>query len=290
MKLPTALAVAALSLLLSPSVFAAQDAQTATPTPSPTPAAPRRAIDPKLPSVFVVGDSTANNSAKGQQGWADPFAEFFDTTKINVVNRARAGRSSRTFMTEGLWDEALALMKKGDTVLIQFGHNDGGPIDTGRKRGSVPGTGEETREMPRPDGRKEVVYTFGHYLRQFVRDAKAKGVTSILLSLTVRNIWKDGRVERGSGRFGEWSAEVARAEGVAFIDVTSIIADRYEALGQEKVQPLFGGDHTHTSPAGAEANAAAVVAGLKGLKDCGPCRYFSAKAGEVPAHKAAAAK
>ncbi len=193
-------------------------------------------------------------------------------------------------MTEGLWDNALELMKPGDTVLIQFGHNDGGPLDTGRARGSLPGVGEETREVARADGRKEVVYTFGHYLRGFIADAKAKGVTPVLLSLTVRNIWKDGKVERGSGKFGQWAAEVARSEGVAFIDVTSIIADRYEALGQEKVQPLFGGDHTHTSPAGAEANAAAVVAGLKGLKDCGPCRYFSAKAREVQAHKTTVAE
>ena len=100
---------------------------------------------------------------------------------------------------------------------------------------------------------KEVVHTFGRYLRDFIADAKAKGATPILLSLTVRNIWKDGKVERGSGKFGQWAAELARSEGVAFIDVTSIVADRYEALGQEKVQPLFGGDHTHTSPAGAEA-------------------------------------
>ncbi|HEV2762214.1 MAG TPA: rhamnogalacturonan acetylesterase, partial [Pyrinomonadaceae bacterium] len=216
--------------------------------------------------IFVVGDSTANNSAKGQQGWGHPFANFFDLTKVNVVNRARAGRSSRTFMTEGLWDTALEQMKAGDFVLIQFGHNDGGPVDTGRARGSLPGTGNETRDYPRADGRKEVVYTFGHYLRQFVADAKQKGVTPVLLSLTVRNIWKDGRVERGSGRFGQWTAEVARAEGVEFVDVTKIIADKYEAMGQEKVQPLFGGDHTHTSPAGAEFNAAAVVEGLRTLK------------------------
>jgi lysophospholipase L1-like esterase len=287
-KYLAALAFAAVFLLLSPSNATAQDAQTGAP-PAPQPAA-QKTIDPKLPSLFVVGDSTANNNAKGQQGWADPFAAFFDTTKINVVNRARAGRSSRTFLTEGLWDNALGLMKPGDTVLVQFGHNDGGPLDTGRARGSLPGTGEETREVARADGRKEVVYTFGHYLRRFIADAKAKGVTPILLSLTVRNIWKDGKVERGSGKFGQWAAEVARAEGVAFIDVTAIIADKYEALGQEQVQPLFGGDHTHTSPAGAEANAAAVVAGLKGLKDCGPCKYFSAKAEEVKAHKAAGAK
>ena len=257
---------------------AAAVAQTAAPTPKP---APVPTPDPKLPSLFVVGDSTARNSANGALGWGDPFASRFDTKKINVVNRARAGRSSRTFMTEGLWDDALEEMKAGDFVLIQFGHNDGGPIDTGRARGSLPGTGEETREVARADGRKEVVYTFGHYLRRFVADAKQKGVTPVILSLTVRNIWKEGKVERGSGRFGHWSAEVARAEGVGFVDVTNIIADKYEALGQEKVQPLFGGDHTHTSPAGAELNAALIAEALKGLKGNPLGKYFSTNTGKA---------
>ena len=59
---------------------------------------------------------------------------------------------------------------------------------------------------------------------------------------------------------------MARSKGVKFVDVTSLTADRYEAMGQEKVKAMFGPDHTHTSPAGAELNAALVVEGLKGLK------------------------
>ena len=60
-------------------------------------------INPKLPTVFVIGDSTASNVDR--RGWADPFADYFDLAKVNVVNSARAGRSSRTFQTEGLWDK-----------------------------------------------------------------------------------------------------------------------------------------------------------------------------------------
>src|ERR671932_761744 len=103
-----------------------------------------------------VGVTTANNNANGAQGWGDPFVAFFDASKINVLNRARAGRSSRTFLTEGLWDKVLQDLKPGDFVLIQFGHNDGGPLDTGRARGSLPGLGEEAKEVTMPDGRKEV--------------------------------------------------------------------------------------------------------------------------------------
>jgi lysophospholipase L1-like esterase len=168
------------------------------------------AQNPKLPTLFVVGDSTANNTANGARGWGDPFADYFDTTKINVRNRARAGRSSRTFVTEGLWDKVLGEMKAGDFVLIQFGHNDGGPLDAGRARGSLPGIGEEWQEITTPQGNKETVHTYGWYLRKFIAEAKAKGATPIVLSLTVRNIWQDGKVERGSGKFGQWAAEVAK--------------------------------------------------------------------------------
>src|SRR6266478_4855195 len=83
-------------------------AQSALPSPTPI------ALNPKLPTLFVVGDSTANNNANGGQGWGDPFVSYFDAAKINVLNRARGGRSSRTFQTERLWDKVLAEMKPGD--------------------------------------------------------------------------------------------------------------------------------------------------------------------------------
>lgn len=215
-----------------------------------------------LPTVYVIGDSTASNA--NHRGWADPFADYFDGAKIHVVNRARAGRSSRTFLTEGLWDKVLADLKPGDYVLIQFGHNDGSSPDKDRARGSLPGIGEESKEFTLPDGKQETVYTFGHYMRQLIADTKAKGATPSVLSLTVRDVWKDGAVERGSGKFGEWSAEIAKAAGVQFLDVTNAIADVYEKMGPEKVKELFPEDHTHTSPAGADLNASLVVATLNG--------------------------
>ena len=236
-------------------------------------------VDPKLPTIFVVGDSTANNNANGGRGWGDPFISYFDPTKVNVLNRARGGRSSRTFISEGLWDKVLSEMKKGDFVLIQFGHNDGGAInDAARARGSLPGTGEETQEIDNLLTKKhEVVHTYGWYMRKMIADTKAKGATTIVLSLTVRNIWKDGHVERGPGKYGQWAAEVAKSQRVTFLDVTKLIADKYEQLGEDKVQELFATDHTHTSPAGAELNASLVVVGLKMLKGKPVNRYLSAK-------------
>src|SRR2546427_2880200 len=105
----------------------------------------------KPPTLFLIGDSTVRNGAgdgaNKQWGWGEPVAAYFDTAKITVLNRARGGRSSRTFLTEGLWDQVLSAMKPGDFVLIQFGHNDGGPVnDDSRARGTIKGVGEETEE------------------------------------------------------------------------------------------------------------------------------------------------
>ena len=85
------------------------------PTPAQTSAAAQAPLNPALPTVFVVGDSTARNQA--DLGWGDHFAHYFDTSRINVANRAVAGRSSRTFIREGAWDKVLAEMKAGDFVL-----------------------------------------------------------------------------------------------------------------------------------------------------------------------------
>src|SRR3954452_24792096 len=87
------------------------------------------ADDPPRPTLFIVGDSTVRNGTKGQQGWGDPIAAHFDKSKIKVENHAIGRRSSRTFITEGRWDKIFAAAKPGDFVLVQMGHNDGGPLD-----------------------------------------------------------------------------------------------------------------------------------------------------------------
>jgi lysophospholipase L1-like esterase len=222
-----------------------------------------------LPSLYIAGDSTAQRGDPDHTGWGKPIADLFDPAKVNVVNRAVGGRSSRTFVTEGRWDKLLADLKPKDYVLIQFGHNDGGPVnDSSRARGSLPGLGDETQEIDNQlTGKHETIHTYGWYMRKMVDEAKAKGAIPILLSITVRNIWKDGKVERGAGggRYGQWTRDIAKSEKVAFIDLTAITADRYEQIGEEAVKPLFPKDHTHTGEDGAKLNAECVVAGLKAL-------------------------
>lgn len=245
--------------------------------------------NPHLPTLFLVGDSTVRNGhgdgAHGQWGWGEPLADFFDASRINVVNRAIGGRSSRTYITEGHWADTLALMKPGDVVLFQFGHNDSGPLgDAARARGTIPGIGEESREIENPIlKRHETVHTYGWYMRQYVADTLAKGAIPILCSPIPRKIWKDGKVVRNSDNYGGWSHQVALQKRVAFIDLNAIIARRYDALGEQKVEPLFADPHTHTSREGAELNAECVVAGLKALAHDPVEPYFSDKGRSVAA-------
>ncbi|HOL88273.1 MAG TPA: glycosyl hydrolase [Anaerohalosphaeraceae bacterium] len=222
------------------------------------------------PTLFIIGDSTVKNNTPGLQGWGDPIAEFFDLSKMSVQNRAIGGRSSRTFLTEGRWQRVLEEMKEGDFLLIQFGHNDSGPLATSRARASLKGIGDETEEVTlEATGQKEVVHTYGWYLRKYIREAKEKGVQPILLSPVPRNIWKDGKLTRAGSDYAAWAAQVAQAEGVPFINLNESIARVYEQQGQEKVsQEYFLEDHTHTTPAGARLNALMVVEGIRKIEDC----------------------
>jgi len=231
--------------------------------------------EPRKPVLFLIGDSTVKNSTAGLQGWGTPIAAWFDREKISVENHALGGRSSRSYLREGLWDAMVAKLHPGDFVLMQFGHNDGGPLDDAKARASLKGGGEETKEVTLQTGAAEVVHTYGWYLRKYVSDAKAKGATPIVCSLIPRNIWINGKVGRSTNDYGKWAAEAAAAEGVAFLDLNRIIADHYDPLGAATVMEKYftAADHTHTTPPGAEFNAACVVEGLKAMKDCPLAKY-----------------
>jgi hypothetical protein len=110
-----------------------------------------------------------------------------------------------------------------------------------------------------------VVHTYGWYLR-FIADAKARGAMPIVCTLVPRKTWKDGKIVRAGDSYGKWAAEVAAQQGVGLVDLNEIVARKYDALGAEKVEPLFDDAHTHTSRAGAELNADCVVEGLKALE------------------------
>jgi rhamnogalacturonan acetylesterase len=225
------------------------------------------------PTLYITGDSTVRNgdgTGKNQQwGWGSLIAGYFDTTKINIRNHAIGGRSSRTFITEGRWDTILAHLQPGDYVLMQFGHNDTGPIDdTARARGTLKGIGDEIKEIDNPITKKhEVVHTYGWYMKRYVREAIGKGAIPIVCSPIPRNEWIEGKVKRSwDSTYSKWAQDVALEYKSAYIDLNSLIIAKYEEMGSSAVKPFFPADHVHTNLDGAKLNARVVIDALKTLK------------------------
>ena len=208
------------------------------------------------------------------------LVDYFDPEKVNVCNRAIAGRSFRTFYGEGAWQKIVDAVKPGDFVVIEFGHNDGGGANSPTGRGDVPGIGEETQEVTRRDGTKETVHTYGWYTRKFIQDVRDKGAFPIVSSCTTRNIWKNDKVERGLGNMLVWARQVAEQEKVPFVDHGNITADVYEKMGETEVAKFFPADHTHTSTDGGALNAETFVAGLKALSEM-PLKDFLNEKGQA---------
>lgn len=223
-----------------------------------------------VPRIFLAGDSTGKNADKdedGMWGWGSQAGTIFNPEKCIFVNCAKAGRSTRTFLAEGRWDEIYNSLEPGDYVLIQFGHNDIGGIDRDKERGVI-ATADDTCHVYQlaSDKSYKVIYSFGWYLKKFIEDTREKGATPILLSLTPRNEWPGGKVERRNNTYGKWYAQVVEETGVDFVDIHNITADALDAMGREQAAAMFNHDHTHTSLAGARLNCQSLAKGLKQIK------------------------
>lgn len=244
------------------------------------------------PVVFITGDSTVKNSdsdPNGMWGWGAVANTVFDESKIGIVNAAMAGRSCRSYLNEGRWEKVYNSLKPGDFVLIQFGHNDIGAIDKPKYRAAI-ATADDTCHVYRMQAAKEdlakqnvidqklksntqvgsyeVVYSFGWYLKKFIQDVREKGATPILVSLTPRNEWTDGKIERRNDTYGKWYRQVAEETGVEFVDLHNITADFLDKKcgNKEKAMKYFNHDHTHTSLLGAKTNAQSIAQGLRDNK------------------------
>jgi lysophospholipase L1-like esterase len=272
------LAFAALSFVFSSSGIVAAEKPTAA-----------------TPTIFVLGDSTARNSGKGKNGqpwagWGTPLADYFAASKATVANVAHAGTSSRTYFNNpGDWPSVAPQIKAGDFVLLVFGINDGGPPQTVSARGSIPGIGDETVQLSRPDGTVETAHTYGWYMSTMASVAREKGAQVYFLTVTTRNIWtnpkvkfndatpigplpadydpKEDRIERGTsrGQYTQWTKDLGVKLHLPVLDLTNLCADRYEKMGREAVNALYS-DHNHTYVPGAEIVAESIVSGLKAFK------------------------
>jgi lysophospholipase L1-like esterase len=219
------------------------------------------------PTIFLCGDSTMKNGTRGQQGWGDPFMQRVSGPKIAVDNRARGGRSSRTFVTEGLWDNVIKSIRTGDIVLLQFGHNDGGGLNDPRRRASLKGSGDDSAGSTDAMGRAETVLTYGAYLRRMSREALDRGANVLLLTPVPRNRWAGSKVLRSSSDYALWTREAGKLARVQVLDLNALLADAYDAIGAQRVAELFYGDWTHTSPDGAAFTASILHRALTTCKE-----------------------
>ena len=236
----------------------------------------------KKPVLLLIGDSTMRtgtkgNGSNGQWGWGAFAHQWFDSTKITVENHALGGTSTRTFYSQ-LWPEVLQGVKKGDFVLIQLGHNDNGPLDTFTARNSLPGIAPDTMvhvtlhdcRNPKDNGREEDVYSYGEYMRKFIRDVRAKKANPILCSLTPRNSWdNDTTITRKTSTITAWQKAIAEEMNVPFVDLEDVSAKRLESFGHRKTDYMFYYvDKIHTSKFGAENNAYSAALAIEQCEDC----------------------
>jgi pectinesterase len=187
-------------------------------------------------TILLVGDSTVATYKPGdeRQGWGGELNRCFDD-RVHIINRARNGRSSKSFRAEGLWDEAMKL--KADYVLIQFGHNDNPGKSANRATNAAPGG------------------DFRENLRRYVTDVRAKGAKPILVTPTTRHVYtKSGLIDRSDANtpYAEATRAIAEEMNVPLVDLNQQTRDLFDRMGEgpsDWLQP--DGDRTHFTPRGA---------------------------------------
>ncbi|MBB6237020.1 lysophospholipase L1-like esterase [Pedobacter sp. AK013] len=238
-------------------------------------------IKPKPVKVYLIGDSTVADYTLEEgymqkkyplTGWGQVFQQFLkkdSLKKLNrliksdsalVIDKAKGGRSTRTFFEEGRWKEVLSALVKNDLVLIQFGHNDAAK-DKPERYVDIPG--------------------YKDFLRMYVKETRARGAVPILITPVTRNYpWKDGKLGSAHGEYPQAVKDVAKELNTPIIDLTSLSAGFFTTKGNEFVSkhyfmnldsakyeayPKGQKDNTHFQPEGAKAVAQLVYNELKNI-------------------------
>ncbi|KQO20593.1 GDSL family lipase [Flavobacterium sp. Leaf82] len=236
----------------------------------------------KTTTIYLIGDSTVADYSLEEEyqtkkfpqvGWGQMFQPFFskdslklvknilgNTTEVKIDDRAKGGRSTRTFFQEGRWAAVYKSLQKGDIVMMQFGHNDA----------SV----EKTERYVNIEGYKE-------FLRLFVNQSREKGATPIILTPVARNYpWKDGKLTNVHGEYPQEAKDVAKELNVKLIDLNELSMEFFSSKGQDFVTTnyfmnfeagVFPGypngqkDNTHFQTAGGKEVAGLVFNAMKKL-------------------------
>ncbi|KAH6667475.1 SGNH hydrolase-type esterase domain-containing protein [Halenospora varia] len=218
------------------------------------------------PTLLICSDSTTADYANTSvlQGWGYDIPEYL---AIPVKNLAKNGRSTRSFINQGLWANLLAATKAGDFVLIEMGHNDDGdPTTETSDRATLPGIGNDSVVVTNSTGLSETVHSFGWYLREMIADVRAKKAIPLLSGMVNRNYWTGTTLQK-DWPFATYAEEVAAQTGVEYIDHTDYSVARWQSLGPTVAKTYYPNDNTHTNWPGAVINAETFVTAVK--CDCG---------------------
>lgn len=170
--------------------------------------------------IFMAGDSTMSikeTKAYPETGWGMPFVYFWDST-VTVINKAKNGRSTKSFINEGLWKSIMDEASEGDYVFIEFGHND-----------EVPTKANYTTESE-----------FKTNLNRFIDEAKVKKMIPVLLTPVARRKFDStGTLQETHLVYSQLVREVAAAQHVLFIDMDRKSQQLLQQLGAENSKLLF---------------------------------------------------
>jgi lysophospholipase L1-like esterase len=214
-------------------------------------------------TVYMIGDSTmCEYEAKRQPltGWGMPFKYFFDST-VQIDNRARGGKSTRTFLSEGGWQPIADSLQEGDYVLMQFGHNDEAKEEK-----------YKDRFTPVPDYKTNLI--------KFINETRAKKATPVIITPVSRMRFdKEGKQEETHTEYTAACYEVAKEFNVPLVDLDKMSRDLYTRLGPVCTKLLFmqlepgenpsypegQKDNTHFNEYGARRIAELVLQGLRDI-------------------------
>jgi lysophospholipase L1-like esterase len=195
-----------------------------------------------IPTVYIAGDSTSTDQpSEPFNSWGQMLPRFFKP-EIVVANHGESGESLRSFYGEKRFDKVMSLIKPGDYLLIQMGHND--------QKDKAPGAGAFT--------------SYKDFLKQMVAAVRAKGATPVLITPMNRLTFDDnGKITNSLGDFPEAVRQVAREDHVALIDLNAMSKPFYEFLGPVTAHKAFAGnDTTHHSNYGSYELAKCIVQGI----------------------------
>ena len=193
--------------------------------------------------IAIIGDSTVCNYPSNSviRGWGEFIQPYFKE-QVRIINLARSGRSTKTFIKEGLWKKTLA--EKPHYILIQFGHNDS-----------------------HGQGRPEATEAGGDYkdnLRRYIAEACAAGAKPILITPMHRRVFKDGVLSTELKPYAEAMTQIAAEQKVPLVDLYAMSGELFQKAGDAGSVDLSckPEDRTHFSAKGAKAMADFVMKGL----------------------------